>query len=133
MHVFETEVYYEDTDMGGIVYHANYLKFIERARSAFVRDLGVDQRALKRDEGLAFVVRAINAEFLRPAYLEDHLRVETRVESASGARLRLHQSVWRTETEVFRATVDLVAMRDSGQPTRLPATLRKALGGALPA
>lgn len=129
MHVFETEVFYEDTDMGGIVYHANYLKYIERARSALVRSLGVDQVAMKRDQGLAFVVRGIDAQFLKPAYLEDRLRVETVTESVGGARLRLIQSVWRGDMKLFRAAVELVVMRDTGQPVRLPAELRSAMQG----
>lgn len=127
MHVFETEVFYEDTDMGGIVYHANYLKFIERGRSAYVRTLGLDQAAMKRDEGIAFVLRALDAQFQKPAYFEDRLSVRTRCDEVSGVRIRLSQSVWRGDTELFRAKVELVAMRDDGRPTRLPAWLSAAL------
>ena len=129
-HVFETEVFYEDTDMGGIVYHANYLKFIERARSGFVRGMGVDQLAL-REAGTVFVVRRIAAEFLRPARFEDRLRVETSVNAATGVRLVLAQSVLREDDCLFRAEVELVAMSREGRPVRLPGGLaRLAAGGS---
>ncbi|WP_172331198.1 tol-pal system-associated acyl-CoA thioesterase [Mangrovicoccus sp. HB161399] len=127
-HVFETEVFYEDTDMGGIVYHANYLKFIERARSAFVRGLGVDQLAL-RDAGTVFVVRRVAAEFLRPARFEERLEVRTAAVSATGVRMVLSQEVRRGADLLFRAEVELVCMGASGRPQRLPAGLAAALAG----
>ena len=83
---FEVTVYYEDTDMGGIVYHANYLKFIERARSAWVRGLGIDQVAL-RGEGTVFAVRRMEADFLAPARLDDVLEVFTTQMLPQGHRL----------------------------------------------
>jgi len=130
IHRFTTEVFYEDTDMGGIVYHANYLKFIERARSAMVRALGIDQLRLKQEEGVAFVVRRLDAEFLAPARFEDVLEVETRVTSVSGARLELNQQVSVAGRVVFSAGVLLVCMSDAGRPLRLPAGLRAALAAA---
>lgn len=123
-HTFAVTVYYEDTDMGGIVYHANYLKFIERARSAWVRDRGVDQNAL-RDAGVAFAVRSIAADFLAPARLDDALTVSTEIRQVSGARLTLAQAVTRDDTPLFRAEVTLAALdMRTGRPARLPAKLR---------
>ncbi|MBJ3761280.1 tol-pal system-associated acyl-CoA thioesterase [Maribius pontilimi] len=123
-HAFPVTVYYEDTDMGGIVYHANYLKFIERARSDWVRARGIDQNAL-RDGGLVFAVRRIEAEFLAPARLDDRLDVQTELNSASGARITLHQSVQLEASPLFRATVELAAIDiASGRPVRLPKELR---------
>lgn len=131
MHSFPVTVYYEDTDLGGIVYHANYLKFIERARSDWVRRLGIDQNAL-RAEGLVFAVHRIEADFLAPARLDDQLTVATGVKAATPARLTLDQRVFRAgnggETDLFRARVTLVAISLDGKPRRLPLQLRN-LGG----
>ncbi|SPJ24740.1 tol-pal system-associated acyl-CoA thioesterase [Palleronia abyssalis] len=122
--MFEVTVYYEDTDMGGVVYHANYLKFIERARSDWVAALGVDQLAL-REAGTVFVVRRIAADFLAPARLGDVLRVSTEVETAGGVRLTLVQTVLRGDEALFRATVEVVAMDpQTGAPKRLPEVIR---------
>lgn len=126
-HRFQCRVYYEDTDMGGIVYHANYLKFIERARSDWVRALGLDQRAM-REAGTVFAVRRIAAEYLRPAHFDDLLDVETEVVSARPARMTLRQRVLRDGAALFDAEVELVAIGAAGRPVRLPEVLR-ALGG----
>ncbi|AAV96348.1 tol-pal system-associated acyl-CoA thioesterase [Ruegeria pomeroyi] len=125
-HVFPVRVYYEDTDMGGIVYHANYLRYIERARSDWVRNLGNDQNAM-REAGLVWVVRKIEAEYLAPARFEDDLTVLTEVVALSGARLTMAQSVRRAEAEIFRATVTAVCMNGEGRPVRLPAEIRALL------
>jgi tol-pal system-associated acyl-CoA thioesterase len=127
MHTFPVTVYYEDTDLGGIVYHANYLKFIERARSAWVRSLGIDQNAL-RAEGVIFAVHRIEADFLAPAQLDDSLTVTTRPVARTPARLTLDQQVHRGETCLFRAQVTLVSMTSAGKPRRLPPQLQD-LGG----
>ncbi len=125
-HVYPVQVFYEDTDMGGVVYHANYLKFIERARSDYVRKLGNDQNAM-RDTGIVWVVRRIEADYLAPAKFEDELIVETEVASVSGVRLTMDQVVTRDGTEVFRATVTAVCMNAQGKPVRLPAEIRALL------
>lgn len=126
IHKFPLRVYYEDTDMAGIVYYANYLKFIERARSEFVRDHGVDQVALKAEKGVVFAVRRIEADYNEPAYFDDVLTVETSVEMATGARMVVKQDVKRGEAVLFTALVTLVAFRLSdGSPTRLPAEIRQ--------
>ncbi|MFD3191696.1 tol-pal system-associated acyl-CoA thioesterase [Sedimentitalea sp. HM32M-2] len=125
-HRFPLRVYYEDTDMGGIVYHANYLRYIERARSDWVRRLGSDQNAM-RAAGLVFVVRRIEADYLATAKLDDELVVETAVQRLSPARLVLDQVVLRGETPVFRAVVTVVCMSAAGQPVRLPAEIRASL------
>lgn len=126
-HHFPVTVYYEDTDMGGIVYHANYLKFIERARSTLVAELGLDQRALKT-QGLVFVVRRVEADYLAPAALGDLLDIRTSVEVQTGARWMLSQEVWRRSDRLFHARVTVVAMGEDGRPRRLPAELRRISG-----
>ena len=91
-HLYPVRVHYEDTDMGGVVYHANYLRFIERARSDWVRKLGNDQNAM-RDAGIIWVVRRIEADYLAAARFEDDLVVETELVSVSGVRLTISQLV----------------------------------------
>ncbi|WP_297774639.1 tol-pal system-associated acyl-CoA thioesterase [uncultured Roseovarius sp.] len=125
-HVFALRVYYEDTDMGGIVYHANYLKFIERARSAWVRDLGIDQNTMRERDGLIFAVRRVEADYLGPSRFDDTLEIETRTLSMSGARLVMEQKVKRGDVEVFVAKVTIACLTLAGKPVKLPAVLRAA-------
>ena len=120
---FPVRVYYEDTDLAGIVYYANYLKFIERARSEWVREIGVDQRAMKAD-GIVFAVRRVEADYIAPAVFEDDLIVETTPISMTPARLVLGQSVLRQDVVLFRSEITLVALEDGGKPLRLPDALR---------
>ncbi|MGR3839446.1 MAG: tol-pal system-associated acyl-CoA thioesterase [Cognatishimia sp.] len=127
MHEFPIRVYYEDTDMAGIVYHANYLKFIERARSDWVRSKGVDQTQLKEDEGLVFVVRKIDADYFKPAKFDEELTVETRAVQVTGARLVMEQIVKRDNELLFQAMVTVVCANEAGQAARLPQNLRLML------
>ncbi len=129
MHRHIVRVYYEDTDLAGIVYYANYLKFIERARTEWVRALGVDQGRLKAEEGLVFAVRRVEADYLAPARFDDLLEVRTVLHELGGARIELSQEVWRDAQRLFAARVGLVALRPDGRPARLPAPLRAALEG----
>jgi acyl-CoA thioester hydrolase len=131
MHRFALRVYYEDTDLAGIVYYANYLKFIERARTEWVRSLGVDQLALKSDLGIVFAVRRVEADYLKPAKFDDELIVTTRLEAETGARIVLEQEVIRAGERVFSAQVTLVCLNDQGAPARLPADVRRKLAPAL--
>lgn len=131
IHQFAVRVYYEDTDMAGIVYYANYLRFIERARTEWVRSLGVDQGKLKAAEGIVFAVRRLEADYLKPARFDDELSVETRAETVTGARIVLEQTVMRGGERLFHALVTLVCLTDAGQPARLTAELRRRLMPAL--
>ncbi len=126
-HRFTCRVYYEDTDLAVIAYYANYLKFIERARTEWVRSLGIDQSGIKARQGVVFAVRRLEADFLRPAKFDDELVVETEVVGATGAKIMLKQQVRRAGETLFSALVTLVALRDDGRPARLPDALRKAL------
>ena len=128
-HSFSVRVYYEDTDLAGIVYYANYLKFIERARTEWVRELGIDQGALKAETGIVFAVRRVAADYLAPARFDDVLTVQTRLLNATGARLVLDQKVARGEDALFQSEVTLVALSDTGAPQRLPADIRRRLEG----
>ena len=113
-------VYYEDTDMAGIVYYANYLRYIERGRSEWVRAIGLDQNRMKDEDGIVFAVRRVEADYLSPARLDDELTVETWVEDLGAARMVMGQSVLRGATPLFAARVTVVCMTLSGRPVRLP-------------
>ncbi|MHA7850527.1 tol-pal system-associated acyl-CoA thioesterase [Roseovarius sp.] len=126
-HSFPIRVYYEDTDMAGIVYYANYLKYIERARSDWVRQLGIDQNAMRETEGLVFAVRRLEADYLASAKFDDELEVLTRTQAVTGARLVLEQVVTRGKDTLFSAVVTLVCINDTGHPARLPANIRLLL------
>jgi len=126
-HHFALRVYYEDTDLAGIVYHANYLKFIERARSEMVRAAGISQSAMKAAGGIVFAVRRMQVEFHAPAKFEDELAVETRVAALTGARLDLDQDVRRGDLVLFQARVQVVCLDAKGRATRIPADIRQKL------
>ena len=123
MHLFHCRVYYEDTDLAGVVYYANYLRFIERARTEWAREAGIDQVRM-REEGTVFAVRRVEADYLTPARFDDLLQVRTGIEAATVARLVLGQEVWRESQRLFAARVTLVAMDVKGRPRRIPAGLR---------
>lgn len=122
MHEFPLRIYYEDTDLAGIVYYANYLKFIERGRSEWLRDLGIDQLALKA-RGLVFVVRHLEADYLAPARFDDALCVRSSLHQIGSARITMCQKVWRDDKVLFAATVTLVCINDDGRPVRIPAEI----------
>ena len=126
-HSLSLRVYYEDTDLAGIVYYANYLKFIERGRSEWVRALGIDQGALRRDTGIVFAVRHLEADYLRPAVFDDWLIVTTSVQPITGMRIVLDQAVLRDGVTLFSARVTLVPMGADGRAARLPSDLRQRL------
>jgi acyl-CoA thioester hydrolase len=129
IHRLSLRVYYEDTDFSGFVYHANYLKFCERARSDFLRVLGVDQNAMFA-ESTAFVVRRMVCDFLKPARFDDVLVVESTPGAAAGARFEIKQRVLRGEDVLFTADVTAVLIDAHGRPKRLTADLLAALSKA---
>ncbi|MCU0901218.1 MAG: tol-pal system-associated acyl-CoA thioesterase [Cypionkella sp.] len=131
-HRFQLRVYYEDTDLAGIVYYANYLRFIERGRSEWVRACGLDQGRLRAETGLVFVVRRVEADFLRPAVLDDSLIVETTLVDLGGARIVLDQAVVRGQEQLFVARVVLVCVGADLRAARLPQDIRAALSGGVP-
>ena len=125
-HRFPVRIYYEDTDFSGNVYHAAYLKFFERGRTEFLRDLGIHHFELAKD-GIAFAVRAINIQFLGAAHIDDLLSISTRVEAISGARLTLAQTIERDGVELTQAQVVVVAIKTQGGVARLPRHLLERL------
>jgi acyl-CoA thioester hydrolase len=128
VHRLPLRVYYEDTDAGGIVYHASYLRFAERARTEVLRCLGCDHATL-RALGLSFAVRRCTADFLAPARLDDRLVVETRLERLGRASLDLEQRVVAADGQLLvQLAVRLALLCGTLRPARLPAALRTALG-----
>mgnify|MGYP003638025240 CR=1 FL=1 len=126
-HVFPVRVYYEDTDAGGVVYYANYLRFAERARTELLRDLGIDHTTLLADAGLMFAVRRCEADYVKPARLDDLLEVGTRFVEASGASFWMAQTVRRADETLAEMKLRLVCMRPDGRPARIPASLRAVM------
>jgi acyl-CoA thioester hydrolase len=135
-HVMPVRVYYEDTDFSGIVYHANYLRFMERGRTNFLRLLGADQRGLfeevaKEAPGFAFVVRAMTLEFLKPARMDDIILVTTAPTEVKGASITLQQTVTRGDDLLVEARVR-VAFVSGGRARPIPKALRVAMGAGQP-
>lgn len=120
-------VYYEDTDLAGIVYYANYLKFIERGRTEWLRQLGIDQLAMQQATGHVFAVRRVEADYLRPARFDDLLTVVTGLAQESPARVVVDQKVMRGEEVLFTARVTIACLDGRGRPVRLPTDLAAIL------
>jgi acyl-CoA thioester hydrolase len=130
-HVMPVRVYYEDTDFTGIVYHANYLRFMERGRSNYLRLLGADQRSLFEEAateapGFAFVVRSMAIEFLKPARMDDVLEVVTAYEEVKGASIMLYQRILRGAELLIEAHVRVAFICD-GRARPIPKPLRMAM------
>jgi len=125
-HSFPVRIFYEDTDMAGIVYYANYLKYIERARSDIVEQLGLDQRAM-REEDIVFVITRVEADYLGTARFGDRLEVRTTHYAKGAVRWMFDQDVVRDGKVIFQAKVTAVSMTTAGKPTRLPAKVRSSL------
>jgi acyl-CoA thioester hydrolase len=130
-HIMPVRVYYEDTDFSGIVYHANYLRFMERGRSNHLRLLGADQRALfdqteREAPGFAFVVRSMTIEFLKPARMDDVLDVVTEYEEVKGASILLRQQIRRGADLLVEAHVRVAFVCD-GKARPIPKPLRAAM------
>jgi acyl-CoA thioester hydrolase len=122
-------VYYEDTDFGGVVYYANYLRFFERARTEWLRSLGVEHQALARDAGLQFVVRRAEIDFLRGARLDDELSVSVEVVERKRTYLVLKQQALRGDEPMAVALVQAACVdRETFKPAPLPAALAARLG-----
>jgi acyl-CoA thioester hydrolase len=130
-HLMSVRVYYEDTDFSGIVYHANYLRFMERGRTNYLRLIGADHRALfsqaeQEAPGFAFVVRAMTIDFLKPARMDDVLEIATTPEEVKGASITLLQKVTRGEDLLVEAHVR-VAFVSGGRARPIPKPLRVAM------
>jgi acyl-CoA thioester hydrolase len=130
VHWLGVRVYYEDTDFTGVVYYANYLKFIERGRTDALRAAGVAHSdLLEADPPLGFAVRKVTAEYFIPARIDNALLVETRVTEARGARICFSQRILRGDDVLFTAEIEAACIDLDGRPRRLPRGVVSALGG----
>lgn len=120
------QVYYEDTDAGGVVYHSQYLNFMERARTEFLRSLGLMQTVLREDLGVLFVVRDIQIRFKKPAKFDDALNVNTKLAEIGRSLLKFEQNIYRGDEHLIAAQVDVVCIgADSFKPVSIPETMTR--------
>ena len=117
------KVYYEDTDAGGVVYYANYLKFLERARTEALVTLGFSNKKIKEDFGSLIIVKSCNIEYKTSAYLEDELSIRSFVKSITKTSFFMNQFISRGENLIVEAKVHLVFVNKEGKPMRIPSTL----------
>ncbi len=128
MHEISYRVYYEDTDAGGVVYYANYLKFLERARTEFLRSLGFEQTDLITQHGIAFVVRSVNIDYLSPARLDDMLLIRTIVPKINRSSMFFTQDVWLEDKKISTAKIQIVCLDVQGfKPKAIPDFLKTKL------
>jgi acyl-CoA thioester hydrolase len=117
-------VYWEDTDAGGVVYYANYLKFLERCRTDWLRALGVDQVKLRAERALQFVVVSLTVDYLRPALLDDEIRVTAELGRLTGATIHFKQAIWRGSVQLIEASVRAACLdSQSLKPRPIPKDL----------
>ena len=126
-HIHKVRVYFEDTDAGGMVYYANYLKYAERARTEMLRAAGINHAQMVAEDGLMLVVRRCAADYHRSARLDDALEIETRVSGVTGASILLDQVVRRGSEVLVEIAVTIACVTKEGRATRLPERLRAAL------
>jgi len=136
-YIYPLRVFYEDTDAAGIVYYANYLKFIERARTEMLRAARINHSGMQAAYGCVFVVRSCALDYILPARLDDMLDIHTRITAVQGASLIAEQNVLRDDQILVRSELRLACMGENGAPMRFPPILRSALEamqrGQLPA
>ena len=125
-HSIDLRVYYEDTDAGGVVYHANHLKFCERGRTEYLRNLGFLNSGLMSGEGVLFVVRRVEADYLKPARLDDLLTVTTTLQSLKNTSFFMKQDIMRGAEHLFSMIVLVVCVNTDGKPVGLPAAIKTA-------
>ncbi|HJO86401.1 MAG TPA: tol-pal system-associated acyl-CoA thioesterase [Rhodospirillales bacterium] len=126
-HRLPVRVYYEDTDSGGVVYYANYLKYAERARTELLREIGSEHQTIKEKLGVGFVVRSCNADYQKPAHLDDLLEVETEILAVRGTSIQMRQTVTRANEALVIMEVKLACMNFDGGATRIPEKVRTVI------
>jgi len=120
MFKFKTQVYYEDTDSGGVVYYANYLKFIERARTNLIQKLGFSLKSLSKKNDSHFVVKNIHCNYIQSATLEDELLIQTKFLEIKKVSFKLEQIIYRDEKAIFESKVLMVNINSKGKPLKIP-------------
>ena len=118
--IYKFRIYYEDTDSGGVVYYANYLKYLERARSEAIYSLGLTNTKLRKDYGTLIIVKSCNIEYKKPANLEDELTVRSFVKSITKTSFFMNQIIYKDKDIIVEAQVHLVFVDDKGKPVKIP-------------
>ena len=126
-HFYPVHIFYEDTDFSGVVYHANYLRFLERARSSFLNLLDITHANLWEEHQMAFTIQKISIEYKSPAKVDDHLVIHTTYDHLKGARLLISQSCYREKTLIVKAEIEAACITASGKPVRSPDFLKNEL------
>lgn len=127
VHFYPINVFYEDTDFSGLVYHANYLRYFERGRSSFLKLIGVAHSDLWQEQEIAFTIRKFEIEYKAPAKIDDSLLIKTTYDKTTGARLFISQECLKNETLVAKAKCEAACITKKGKPTRIPADIRKKI------
>ena len=127
MHKFKIKIYYEDTDSGGVVYYANYLKFIERARTNLIQELGFSLKLLSEKYDSHFVVKNIHCNYIQSAKLEDELSIQTKFLEIKKASFKLEQIIYREDKAIFESEVLMVNINSKGKPLKIPDLLVTAI------
>ena len=118
--IHNVKVYYEDTDAGGVVYYANYLKYLERARTEALLTIGLSNKKIKNDFGALIIVKSCNIEYKKSAYLEDDLRIKSFINSISKTSFFMSQSIFRVEDLIVKAKIHLVLINEKFKPIKIP-------------
>ena len=126
-HHAQFRIYYEDTDAGGIVYHANYLKYAERARTDALRELDIHQRCLREEMGIFFVLRHADITYLKPIMLDDLITVTSEITHIGNTSLKMKQCIWRDDIEICQMLMHIVCINDDKKPVRMPGAVLQPL------
>ena len=124
---FKLKVYYEDTDAGGVVYYANYLKFMERARSDALKSLGFTNKLLIEENGIYIIVKSCNINYIKPALLEDDLEIKSNIKEITKTSFFMVQKVFKGNDQITEAEVHLVTIDKKGKPAKIPERLKEEL------
>ena len=124
---YNLKIYYEDTDAGGVVYYANYLKFLERARSEAIYELGFSNTGLKNDFGILIIVKSCNIEYKKPVIFEDNLTIESIITEITQTSFIMKQNIKKDEELMASAEIRLVSVNLKGKPTKIPDILKQKL------
>ena len=124
---YKLKVFYEDTDSGGVVYYANYLKFFERARTDAISNIGLSNKKLLDEYGIFIIVKSCNVEYLKPAKLEDQLEIKSSIISTSNTSFRMKQKAFRDQELITDCEIHLVLVDKSGRPTKIPDILKEKI------
>ncbi len=124
---YVTKIYYEDTDAGGVVYYANYLKFLERARSEAIYSLGLSNKEILEKEGVIIIVKTCNIEYKKPAKFEDEIEIISNIKEVKNSSFKMHQVIKKKFDIISEADVVLVTVNKEGKPVRIPSILKKLI------